>query len=78
MTSSGDGIVPRVNSNETLKVLYCYTQGIAVSLITFFSMQRLRQCAVCSLQLFRSPLQLRDPEDSQPYIWSGNLLTDFV
>ena len=50
MTSSGDGIVPRVNSNEILKVLYCYTQGIAASLIAFFRMQRLRQYAVCSLQ----------------------------
>jgi len=45
MTSSGDGIVPRANSNETLKVLYCYTycytQGIAALLIAF--MQRLHQ-----------------------------------
>ncbi len=27
MTSSADGTVPRVNSNETLNVLYCYTQA---------------------------------------------------
>src|SRR2546426_10695011 len=32
--------------------------------------------ARCSVA--RSRPQLRDPEDSQPYIWSGNLLANFV
>jgi hypothetical protein len=33
MTSSGDGTVPRLNSNKSLGSLYCYTQEIAASFI---------------------------------------------